>query len=136
MVTGVFSSMHPAFSMERDPIRADGAQWKSKSARTVAPAATGDSAAVDEAVKQLEETTGQIVGSLFYGTMLRAMRESEIKGEYGHGGRGEEIFAAQLDGILAERAGVSTGRSLGDTLFKRLANQQSLIAQGALDTAG
>jgi hypothetical protein len=84
-------------------------------------------------LEELRETTGQVVGSVFYGTMLRAMRESELKGKYGHGGRGEEIFAGQLHGILAERAGAATSGSIGEAVFHRLSHQQKLISKGKLD---
>ena len=79
---------------------------------------------------QLRETTGQVVGSVFYGTMLRAMRESALKGKYGHGGRGEEVFAGQLHGMLAERAGAATAGSIGEAVFERLSHQQQLISRG------
>jgi hypothetical protein len=67
--------------------------------------------------------------------MLRTMRESKLNGTYGHGGRGEEVFAAQLDGLLAERAGSASSRGLGDFLYRHLAHQQKLITDVKLDTA-
>jgi len=86
-------------------------------------------------LKRLRDTTGQIVGSVFYGTMLRAMRESTLKGKFGHGGRGEEVFGAQLDQILAERAGEASGSGVGEALYERLAHQQKVITQNAMDLA-
>ena len=35
---------------------------------------------------QLAETANMIAGQLFYGTLLKQLRSSELKGEYGHGG--------------------------------------------------
>jgi hypothetical protein len=84
--------------------------------------------AIRRDVGRLRETVGQVVGSVFYGTLLKTMRDSKLKGPYGHGGRGEEIFAAQLHGLLAERAGASTSRGLGDALLGRLERQQRLIS--------
>lgn len=86
--------------------------------------------AAGKGLSELRATTGQIVGSLFYGTLLKVMRESEMKGEYGHGGRGEEVFSAQLHGILAERLGTaSSQRGLADNLYERLEKQTQLITQ-------
>lgn len=85
---------------------------------------------VEKRLDRLRESTGQIVGSLFYGTLLKSMRESELKGEYGHGGRGEEIFSAQLHGILAERLGTaSSHRGLADGLYGRFQKQTQLITE-------
>lgn len=77
---------------------------------------------------QLRETTGRVLGSVFYGTLLATMRESKLKGPYGHGGRGEEVFAAQLHGLLAERAGSTLHRELTDGLLRGLEKQQRLIS--------
>ncbi len=73
---------------------------------------------------ELKEAVDQVVGRVFFGTLLAQMRGSSLKGKYGHGGRGEDIFAAQLDGIIAERAGGSLDSGLGQALFDHLARQQ------------
>lgn len=78
---------------------------------------------------KLKEITRQLVGSVFYGTLLKNMRASSLRGEIGHGGRGEEVFGAQLDGLLAERAGSATRGGLADQLYKHLEHQQELINQ-------
>jgi len=77
---------------------------------------------------RLREVTGQVVGSVFFGTLLKTMRESELKGAYGHGGRGEEIFSAQLHGILAERMGATMRTGLGSAVYDRLHRQQEGIS--------
>ncbi len=82
-------------------------------------------------LKRLREATGTVVGSVFFGTLLQQMRESKLKGPYGHGGRGEEIFAAQLHGILAERAGNTVQRGLAQAIYRRLEAQQSRISRNA-----
>ena len=89
------------------------------------------SPAVRKALVQLRSATGKVVGSLFYGTLLKRMRESEMKGAYGHGGRGEEIFSAQLHGILAERAGAATHNGLGEALYRSLEQQTRRISDAA-----
>jgi len=76
---------------------------------------------------RLRDTTQKVVGNVFYGTMLRALRASTLKGEYGHGGRGEEVFQAQLDQLLAEGAGQARKHDLVDVIVDRLAEQQRLM---------
>ena len=85
-------------------------------------------------LQRLDEAAKQIVGSVFYGTMLKTMRESEMRGNFGHGGRGEEVFAAQLDGVIAERAGKASQGGLAEFLYQRLERQQRLIDDGTKRT--
>lgn len=93
--------------------------------RPVAP--SGDTVAADLA--RLREISGQVTGSVFFGKLLAQSRESSLKGPYGHGGRGEEVFAAQLHGLLAERAGTASGNNIAEQLYRRLEHQQSLISR-------
>lgn len=86
--------------------------------------------------ERLREATGRMIGSMFFGTMLKAMRESSLKAKYGHGGRGEEIFGAQLHGVLAEKLGVRMRHGVGDALFKRLDRQQQMIDRAREAAAG
>ena len=78
--------------------------------------------------KKLRETIGKVVGSVFYGTLLRAMRDSTIQGKYGHGGRGEEIFSAQLHDILAERMGTATKTGLNEGIYRSLSRPTTAAA--------
>lgn len=66
--------------------------------------------------KQAEE----FVAMTFYSQLLKQMRNSSLKGEYMHGGRGEEIFAARLDMELVRRIGQSGRVPLVDTIVKHL----------------
>jgi len=90
-------------------------------------AATTTPAHGDKKQPELRELTGKIVGSVFYGTMLKAMRDSSLKGKYGHGGRGEEVFGAQLDGLLAERLGQRNNGGVAEALYRHLAPQLERI---------
>lgn len=92
--------------------------------------------AVGRDLSRLKQTAGQVVGSVFFGTMLKMMHESPLKGKVGHGGRGEEVFAAQLHGVLAERAGTAMQRGLGEVLYKRLEHQQELVSRVRLQRKG
>ncbi|HUU84328.1 MAG TPA: hypothetical protein VM243_12565 [Phycisphaerae bacterium] len=78
---------------------------------------------------RLRETADQLVGSVFYGSMLRTMRASTLQGKYGHGGRGEEVFAAQLDQIIAERAGAAQSNDLSGAIVRQLDHQVRAIAR-------
>ena len=84
---------------------------------------------VERDLRRLREGTGKVVGSVFYGAMLKAMRSSSIKGPYGHGGRGEEVFAAQLDARLARRMGEASKGGLAETLYRWLEGQQEKISE-------
>ena len=83
---------------------------------------------VERDLRRLRQSTGQVVGSVFYGTLLQAMRGSRIQGPYGHGGRGEEIFAAQLDALLARRMGEASRGGLNEILYRWLEGQQERIS--------
>ena len=86
---------------------------------------------------RLREVAGQVAGKVFFGTLLAAMRDSTIKGEYGHGGRGEEAFSAQFHEILAERMGQADAHGLTDALVKRFEKQTRLMAdQGLVGKVG
>ena len=78
---------------------------------------------------RLREAVGQVVGSVFFSTLLKTMRETKLQGAYGHGGRGEEVFSAQLHGLYAERAGTAIQGGLNEVLYQRLARQQELISR-------
>lgn len=78
----------------------------------------------DSKLAELREATGKVVGQIFYATLLHASRESNLKGEYGHGGRGEDVFGAQLDSMLAERAGTANWSNLHEAVFQKLRPQQ------------
>ncbi len=80
-------------------------------------------------LQRLRKASAAAVGSVFFGTLLRTMRNSRLKGTFGHGGRGEDVFAAQLDQLLAERIGRATNTGLQEVLFDRLKRQQEVISR-------
>lgn len=89
---------------------------------------------VPDHVKQdltaLRDAIGKVVGSTFFGTLLKSMRESKLSDPYIDGGRGEEVFAEQLHGMYAERLGTSISKgSIVEAMYKRLATQQKRISQ-------
>jgi hypothetical protein len=84
------------------------------------PKAGGGSAA-------LRETAGKVVGSVFLGKMLEMSRTNPLKGEYGHGGRGEEVFAAQLHQLYAEQLGLAQQNPLTKAMTRTYERQQDRI---------
>ena len=51
----------------------------------------------------LRKAFDQFVGETFYGQMIQAMRKSQGKPAYFHGGQAEEIFTQQLDQVLSKK---------------------------------
>jgi hypothetical protein len=70
--------------------------------------------------KALREAVNQVVGQMLYAPMFKMASESPFKGGFGHGGRGEDIFRAQLDMELGRRAATRVSGSLSDALYERL----------------
>lgn len=83
----------------------------------------GSSGSRDAELERMRTVVDKVVGLTFYGTLLRAQRSASLRGSIGHGGRGEEIFGAQLDQVLAERAGVASGFNLSEVIVRRLSGQ-------------
>jgi Rod binding domain-containing protein len=102
-----------------------------RSIRGAAAASPGRGRTDDQGLAKLRDAADQVVGSVFYGTLLRTMRSSQLKGPYGHGGRGEEIFGAQLDQVLAERSGRARGYGLTEAVVRQLAEQQFRVDRAA-----
>ena len=57
------------------------------------------------------------VGQTFYGQLLSAMRKTVGKPAYFHGGRGEEVFQAQLDQVLAEHMTEASANQFSGPMF-------------------
>ena len=113
--------------------------------QTVTPPTSTNSDPVKPAASlKLKQAADEIVGSIFYGTMLRQIRSSAFKGKYGHGGRGEEVFQAQLDQIFAKEMGRSKNANISEAIVDRYernaihaakvkTRQQAAIAQAQRD---
>ena len=64
---------------------------------------------------ELREVFDQFVGETFFGQLLKAMRQTVHEPAYFHGGRGEKVFQAQLDQVLAAKMS-EVGRALSIAL--------------------
>ncbi len=70
--------------------------------------------------RALRQTIGEVVGITFYGQLLRSMQNSPLKGDVGHGGRGEDVFAGQLYMELAQRAGRQDRMPINEAMYRSL----------------
>jgi Rod binding domain-containing protein len=68
---------------------------------------------------ELRQHFTQFVGETFYGQMIKAMRSTVGKPAYFHGGRGEEVFRAQLDQTLSQHMTAATADRFADPMFQR-----------------
>jgi len=68
--------------------------------------------------EDLKATFQKFVGQTFYGEMLKAMRSTQGKPAYMHGGRGEEVFQSQLDQVLSEKLAEQTSERLTGPMFE------------------
>ena len=69
--------------------------------------------------QMLKQAVDEVVGSVFYAPMMKMARDNPLKGKYGHGGRGEEVFGSQLDMELARRASHRTQGGLAEAMLDR-----------------
>ncbi len=94
----------------------------SKLAAATSPLALSNQVGDEQPDKaKLRETFDQFVGELFYGQMLKAMRQSVGKPAYFHGGRAEEIFQDRLDQVLAEEMTAASASSFTGPMFELFA---------------
>lgn len=64
------------------------------------------------------EAFDQFVGEAFYGQLLKAMRSTQEKPAYFHGGRAEEIFQQQFDQVLTEEMTKSGAEQFTGPMFE------------------
>ncbi len=72
---------------------------------------------------ELRRAAEELVGITFFQTLLQTAHNSRLKGEYGHGGRGEEIFTQRFDAILGEQLASSSRFALVDAIYEKLARR-------------
>jgi hypothetical protein len=67
---------------------------------------------------RFRELLHQFVGQTLFGQMLKAMRATQEKNPYFHGGRAEEIFQGQLDQVLTDKLTKATSNTLSEPMYK------------------
>jgi len=75
----------------------------------------------------LRKQAEKFVAQAFFTPMFKAMRSSPFKSEILSGGRGGEVFQSMFDGVLAERMGRGSGKSLVDAMVDRLDPETSRL---------
>lgn len=75
---------------------------------------------------ELREHVGEFVANIFYGTLFRQMQQSNLKGKYLHGGRGEEVFRGQLAMELTRRMGRAPNDPIAQRMYESFARQYGL----------
>jgi Rod binding domain-containing protein len=74
----------------------------------------------EKSEKELEvrENFDKFVGEVFYGQLLKAMRSTQGKPAYFHGGRAEEVFQQQFDQVLTEELTESGAEQFTGPMFE------------------
>jgi Rod binding domain-containing protein len=70
------------------------------------------------AARELKQAYSDFVGKTFFGQMLKAMRSTQEKPAYFHGGRAEEIFQQQFDQVLTEEMTKSGAEQFTGPMFE------------------
>ena len=77
--------------------------------------------------QEVQKTFRMFVGEAFFGQMLKAMRSTQGKPAYFHGGRAEEVFRGQLDQALAEVMTESSADTIADPMFRQQFPRQAAL---------
>ena len=80
-------------------------------------AGTVASAVQDE---RLRHEAQRLVSQVFFGTLLKQMRNSPFKSELWSGGRGGQAFEGMYDQHLADRMAKASGRKLVNSIVRSL----------------
>lgn len=67
---------------------------------------------------------GELVGSIFYDTLIKQMQSSGLKSNLFHGGRGEEAFNGQLAGELSSRIGRSKQEPVSNAIYRAMRHKR------------
>jgi len=68
--------------------------------------------------RAVREAFDAFVGETFYGQMLSAMRKTQGKPAYFHGGQAEEIFQGQFDQVLSEKLSKAGAHSFSEPMYE------------------
>jgi flagellar protein FlgJ len=79
---------------------------------------------------EVQKTFRTFVGEAFFGQMLKAMRSTQGKPAYFHGGHAEEVFRGQLDQALAEVMTEASADTIADPMFRQQFPRQAALLEG------
>ncbi len=71
-------------------------------------------------LQQARTASQQLVGLTFFNTILQKAYDNPLKGPYGHGGRGEEMFRNQLNMALADKVAASGSFELPEQIYEQM----------------
>ena len=80
--------------------------------------------------QEVQKTFRTFVGEAFFGQMLKAMRSTQGKPAYFHGGHAEEVFRGQLDQALAEVMTEASADTIADPMFRQQFPRQAALLEG------
>lgn len=69
--------------------------------------------------QEIQKTFRTFVGEAFFGQMIKAMRSTQGKPAYFHGGHAEEVFRGQLDQTLAQEMTEVSADKIADPMFRQ-----------------
>ena len=85
--------------------------------------------------QEVQNTFRTFVGEAFFGQMLKAMRSTQGKPAYFHGGQGEEVFRGQLDQELAKQMTVASADTIADPMFRQQFPRQAAVLEASSQQA-
>lgn len=88
-----------------------------------------------ESAREVRDTFRKFVGEAFFGQMMKAMRSTQGKPAYFHGGRAEEVFQAQLDQVMSEHMTEASADQIADPMFRQQFPHQATILENNKDQA-
>lgn len=100
-------------------------------AKTFSLGETGDKTAISmDAGKtpqpsEVKDKFQDFVAGTFFKQMMKAMRSSQKKPAYFHGGQAEDMFKGQMDDIMTSNLAKSHGAAISDPLFKVYEQQRA-----------
>jgi Rod binding domain-containing protein len=91
----------------------------------------GSAAEQLQSAKEVQDTFRKFVGEAFFGQMMKAMRSTQNKPAYFHGGHAEEVFQSQLDQVLSEHMTEASADKIADPMFERQFPRQAAVLESA-----
>ena len=81
--------------------------------------------------EEVQEKFRQFVGEMFFGQLMKAMRSTQDKPAYFHGGRAEEVFQGQMDQLMAEEMTEASADQIADPMFRQQFPRQAALLDAA-----
>jgi flagellar protein FlgJ len=79
--------------------------------------------------EEVQKTFRTFVGEAFFGQMLKAMRSTQGKPAYFHGGHAEEVFRGQLDQELSKVMTDASADTIADPMFRQQFPRQAALLE-------